>query len=624
MRYAADFETTTAAPAEVWAWACKLIGGKKIAHGTDLESFLVHCMHLKAPTVYFHNAKYDCSFIFYYLLSNGYRVIDNREEREPGTFRALISGSGELYSLELYLEHKGNLKKVTFWDSLKIFKMSIAELAECFQLKMKKHHIDYSRHNIKCEVSPEEWEYIDIDVNILAAALSKALDAGFEKMTIGSCALNDYKKTISAKRFDYLFPTLSIDADAEIRKSFKGAFVFLNPDCKNKDINQGLVLDTNGLYSYILATKPLPYGVPLKFEGQYKPNAEYPLFIQCFRCFFNLKPGKLPTVQQRYDPSFLRTEYLTSSYSKISDSYEYVDFCMTSPDLILFFEHYDVSCVQWLGGYMFKSCSTLFTEWIAKWDFIKEKADQEGNNSLRYLAKLIVNNLYGKFSQNPVLENRIPVLDERTDTVMFKPKEVPVLDENGDVKVDDNGEVVMTDKIIIDPVYIPVGTFITAYGRLHTIQAAQKMYDKGRFIYSDTDSLHLRFDDLPDIPIDPTKLGFWKIENKFEKARYLCPKRYILRLPEKKKHPRISASRAKELSSCSLSRKRFKYYDKSRLKIVCAGMPDRCKRYVTFKNFRFGAQYDGKFEPLAVPGGTILRPGKFTMSDIGYKKTRKK
>ena len=125
MRYAADFETTTAAPAQVWAWACKKIGSRKIQHGRDLESFLNYCTFLQAPTIYFHNAKYDASFIMYYLLTNDYKVIFDRSERADKTFRALISGSGELYSLEIYFEVRKKLKKVTIWDSLKIFKMSI-------------------------------------------------------------------------------------------------------------------------------------------------------------------------------------------------------------------------------------------------------------------------------------------------------------------------------------------------------------------------------------------------------------------------------------------------------------------------------------------------------------------
>lgn len=624
MRYAADFETTTIAPAQVWAWACKKIGGSKMQHGRDLESFLNYCTFLQSPTIYFHNAKYDASFIMYYLLTNDYKVIFDRSERADKTFRALISGSGELYSLEIYIAVRKKLKKVTIWDSLKIFKMSIAELSQAFDLPYKKGKINYERHNETCPVLPEEWKYIDGDVNILAAALSRALDAGFDKMTVGSCALNDYKKLIGNKRFDYLFPCLSLEDDANIRKSYKGAFVYLNPEFKNKVLENGLVLDTNGLYSYILATKPLPYGVPLKFEGQYIPNEEYPLFIQSFRCFFDLKPGKLPTVQQRYDPSFLKTEYLTSSYSAITDTNEYTEFTMTSTDLVLFFEHYDVHCIQWLGGYMFKSSSQLFTSWIARWDFIKEQASAEGNKALRFLAKLIVNNLYGKFSQNPVIENRYPVLDEKTDTVMFKPKEVPIYDEYGEPQVDECGEVLMTDKIIIDPVYIPVGTFITAYGRLHTIRAAQLMKEKGRFVYSDTDSLHLRFDDLPDIPIDRFKLGYWKIENVYSKAKYLCAKRYILQLPERSmQRPQLPPERLEQILNFKFCRKKLKL-KREDLKIVCAGMPERCKKYVTFENFKFGAQYDGKFDSLVVPGGTILKPGKFTMSDIGYNKRKKK
>lgn len=610
MRYAADFETTTIIPASVWAWALCPVGlPDKMRHGENIESFFQCCMKLQSPTVYFHNARFDGSFIFYYLLKNGFTVIEDREQKAPNTFRALISRGGDFLSLEIYFPKNGKLHKVTIWDSMKLFRMSLAELAQCFNIGVGKGKIDYSRHDEPCEITTEEWEYIDIDVYILQAGLKKALDAGLDRMTIGSCALHDYKKMIGEKRFKFVFPTINLEDDVQMRKAFKGAFVYLNPEFKAKEIGKGLLLDTNGLYSYILATKPLPYGLPVKFEGEYQPNEDYPLWIQNFRCFFKLKPGKLPTIQQKYDVNFMKTEYLVSSVSALTGEDEYVELSMTCIDMIQFFEHYDVYCIEWCGGYMFKSSSKLFTDWIAKWDIIKEEADKSGNKALRFLAKLIVNNLYGKFAQNPIVENRIPVLNEIKDIVQF---DFPVDPETGEVL-----------QKVIDPVYIPVGIFITAWGRNHTIKAAQMLHEKGRFIYSDTDSLHILFQDLPKIiDIDPVKLGFWKIEAKFDRAKYLCAKRYILltycgRIAAKPQRRKLDAPKVSHIKGLR--------YKRIELKIVCAGMPARCKSSVTFENFKTGMKYDGKFEQVYVPGGMILRPVKFTLSDPGrYKDSKHK
>ncbi|MBR4954958.1 MAG: hypothetical protein IKY46_03485, partial [Clostridia bacterium] len=481
-------------------------------------------------------------------------------------------------------------------------------------------------HNEPCEVTPEEWSYIDIDVKILALALAKALEAGLDRMTIGSCALNDYKKLIGRKRFDYLFPKVNIDDDNEMRKAFRGAFVLLNPEHKAKEIGRGLVLDTNGLYSYILATKALPYGMPVKFEGEYQANEEYSLYIQSFRCGFRLKKGKLPTLQLKYDPTQLKTEYIYTTAELDDDGepvYQIIDLCMTNVDMIYFFENYEiVTEIQWLGGYMFKSSSKLFTDWIAKWDFIKEEASQSGNLPLRYLAKLIVNNLYGKFSQNPKIRNKRPEYNPASDRVEYLPYKYEVNEETGELQE------VELEKII-DPVYIPVGIFITAWGRHHTLKAAQMCHNKGRFIYSDTDSLHLLFDDIPgDLPIDPYKLGFWKIEKVFDRAYYLCPKRYVLQSFEGLDE--LKALRDKmqakphykpELRARTFSRKSYRLKP-GKLKVVCAGMPDRCKKAVSFSNFRSGRSYDGLLKQIVVTGGTILQEEKFTLTDPMRNKKR--
>lgn len=620
MRYAADFETTTKAPASVWAWAlCPVDNPGFMKRGIDLDSFFECSLKLKAPTIYFHNAKFDFSFIIYYLMTHGYTWIEDREQRADKTFRVLVSLDNIFFSAEIYIKKRKNLHKITIWDSSKLFRMSLAEIAECFKLPMKKGHIDYDRHNEPCEITAEEWSYIDIDVKILALALAKALEAGLDRMTIGSCALNDYKKLIGRKRFDYLFPKVNIDDDNEMRKAFRGAFVLLNPEHKAKEIGRGIVLDTNGLYSYILATKALPYGMPVKFEGEYQANEDYPLWIQSFRCGFRLKKGKLPTLQLKYDPTQLKTEYIYTT-AELDDNgepvYQIIDLCMTNVDMIFFFENYEiVTEIQWLGGYMFKSSSKLFTDWIAKWDFIKEEASQSGNLPLRYLAKLIVNNLYGKFSQNPKIRNKRPEYNPASDRVEYLPYKYEVNEETGELQE------VELEKII-DPVYIPVGIFITAWGRHHTLKAAQMCHNKGRFIYSDTDSLHLLFDDIPgNLPIDPYKLGFWKIEKVFDRAYYLCPKRYVLQsfegLDELKKLSDKMHSKPHykpELRARTFSRKSYRLKP-GKLKVVCAGMPDRCKKAVSFSNFRSGRSYDGLLKQIVVTGGTILQEEKFTLTD---------
>lgn len=86
-------------------------------------------------------------------------------------------------------------------------------------------------------------------------------------------------------------------------------------------------------------------------------------------------------------------------------------------------------------------------------------------------------------------------------------------------------------------IYLPVGSFITAYARNKTIRTSQaikdysiKKYGKNKYVYSDTDSIHCLLD-IEEVKqfceIDDVKLGAWKHENTFTRARFIRQKCYI-------------------------------------------------------------------------------------------------
>ena len=159
------------------------------------------------------------------------------------------------------------------------------------------------------------------------------------------------------------------------------------------------------------------------------------------------------------------------------------------------------------------------------------------------------------------------------------------------------------DETAKDGVYIAMASFITSYARLKTISAAQKITDDFNaglsdieFVYADTDSLHCKSPnfDTPDIDIDDTRLGAWKFESKFNKAKFLRQKCYI------------------ENSTEDVHNDQPEY----ELKITVAGMPKDCHQYVNFRNFKIGATYRGKKTPKLVPGGVVLNDVDFTIKEV--------
>lgn len=600
MKYTADFETTTIEPAHVWAWGiCEIENPNKWYYGEDISRFFDCCEKMENPVLYFHNLKFDGSFILQWLLQKGFKWRENRKDCNGHDFTTLITGEGNFYTIEVYFQKldKKKPRKVTFYDSLKLLNFPVRDVAKAFGLPIAKGEIDYNRHNTPCEVTPEEKYYLKNDVQIMALALRRMFEEGFSKITIGSCALSDYKDFIGKKEFERLFPQLQPEDDSAIRASYKGGFTFANPEHRNEDVSAGFVLDVNSLYPYVMHAKELPYGNPVKFSGKYPENSKYPLYTITIRCYFDLKPGYLPTIQIKHSRFYEKTEYLTSSKNAAGvDSL--ATLTLTSVDFELFQKHYNIYCLEYLGGYMFKSTKNLFAKWVEKWTAKKIEATKNKNKGLRTIAKLMLNSLYGKFGTNPKGSKKFPYLSEVSGALKFSLVRHKLCDEEGRPILTETGQEETTSIEMRESLYIPVATFVTSWARYITITTSQKIHEseklangKSRYLYSDTDSIHLIGETIPEgIFVDETILGAWKLESRFIMARFIQAKRYI--------------EVEKETTETG---KLFK------LKITCAGLPANSYKYVTWENFKPGTTYGGKLIPKQVCGGCILQETLFTL-----------
>ena len=578
--FVADFETTTDInDCRVWAYAiCEIENQDNVVIGTTIDDFMKWCEDRKEnDIIYFHNLKFDCQFIIDWLFRNGYTHTTKPEEKATKTFNTLISDKGLFYQVEVLFKKKGKkVNKVVFLDSYKLIPLSVDAIAKSFKLPISKLEIDYSAHNdlpIGSPLTKEEEEYIKHDVQIVAHAVKYFHSEGLDKMTIGSCALSEYKKLIKKKNFNLYFPTPKYHDD--VKQSYRGGFTYLNPKFAEKTIGKGIVLDVNSLYPSVMYENYLPFGTPIYFTGQYEYDPIYPIYTQMIRCQFELKKGKIPTIQIKYGYSFRSNEYLTNS----GDTE--VVLCLNSVDLELFFEQYEVYNLEYISGWKFKATKGLFTEYIDKWSNNKIQAKKEGNHGLYLISKLFLNSLYGKFGTDTRVTSKIPYLSD-DNQIHYK-----------------DGETEYKDGI-----YIAMASFITSYARRKTITSAQKIMDNYRegkskiqFVYADTDSLHCispNFELPEGLDIDPTKLGAWKYESKFNKAKFLRQKCYI------------------ENSTEDINNEDPDFD----LKITVAGMPKECHEFVNFNNFKIGASFKGKKQPKIVPGGVVLSEIDFTIKKV--------
>lgn len=526
--WSADFETTTDEnDCRVWAYSLSNIEEpEQFLYGNSIDAFMEWCANPNVNyTLYFFNLKFDSAFILNWLFENDFEFIEDAKDRKDQTFTTLITDLGQFFTIDIYFNiKKHHVNKVRIVDAAKIFpNFSVERLAKGFGLPIRKLTLDYHAYReIGHKLTDEEIDYIRNDVEIVARVLKIMFERGLTKMTIASDAMSNFKSHF--KCFRKYFPKLEENVDKEIRKSYKGGFTYVNETYQEKICGAGVTLDVNSLYPSIQRNSILPYGQPIIYEGEYKEDPVYPLYIQVVDCAFELKEGKIPSIQLKTNMLFKPNEYLKSSNNKIVTLY------LTKPDYELFIENYDIWSVHYLGGFKFKGRAGFFNDYIDYWTEQKIKAGKEKNPAQRQIAKLMLNSLYGKFGLSPKAGKKVPYFDKGELKFRALPKESR------------------------ESIYIPVASFITAYGRAKTIRTSQKIREwslkhKGfdAYVYSDTDSIKalLTDEDLEKlkqegiIDLDDYELGYWALEEHFDRILAIRQKCYITE-SEGKCHPTVA------------------------------------------------------------------------------------
>ena len=581
-KYTADFETSTPkwlsidGYSRVWAYAiCEIGNPENFIYGNNIEDFFSWCFKDKRKnhTLYFHNLKFDGEYIFYYLLTHGYEVVQTKKEVHDKSFTCLISDTGQFYSIEIYEKAGKYPNKVTIYDSLKILNFSVEQIAKDFSLPINKLTLDYDTYRkVGHKLTEHEIDYIRCDVEIMARALDIMFKEKLTKMTIGSNALHNFKSMLSS--FDLYFPTLPFEVDKSIRESYKGGFTYLNPIYAEKEVNRDIiVLDSNSMHPSHMMNDWMPIGEPIYYQGKYEDDILYPLYIQRMSCSFKIKEGKIPSIQLKHTLGYLPTEYLEDTHGDI------VTLTLTSVDYKLFFMQYDVSDITYHDGFKFKRLKGIFTGYINYWTNEKIEAKKNGNTALYRIAKLMLNSLYGKFGLNPRVRSKYPTVEDEKIKYKLYPEEIR------------------------NSIYCPVASFITAYSRYDIVTSSQairdyskKTYGEDYYIYSDTDSiLMIRLSDeelARIIKMDDYKLGYYKRESEAVKGIYIRQKCYV-------------------------------EVDKDgKMNTTIAGLPKRLGKYITVENFKKGfsikASEEDKEHKLAfkhVKGGVLLVDTDFTIKE---------
>lgn len=636
-----DFETTVykgQQRTDVWAAAFVELYTEDVQLFGNIFDAWDYLINLDTRlTVYFHNLRFDGSFLLSFFLNQlHYKqaytqhsetdvdFLDNKDMPNKSV-KYLISDLGQWYTITV----KVNNKIIEFRDSLKLLPFSVKEIGRSFKTKHQKLDMEYKGLRYpNCPITEQEQEYIKNDVLVVKEALEAVFAEGHNKLTIGACCLAEFKKKYDRFEYRKFFPDLSDlelterytypTADAYIRRAYRGGWCYVAKGKGHKTYHNGTTADVNSLYPSMMSSESgnrYPYGQPHFWSGDYIPaialDKQHYFFIRV-KTRFRIKEGKLPFIQIkntfRYrgnesletsnivSPNGKETRFYTDVEGNVHDTS--VELTLTMTDWELMQEHYDLFDCTILDGCYFRATIGLFDEYMEKYK--QQKMTSKG--AKRQLAKLFLNNLYGKMASST--------------NSSFK---VAYTAEDGALKF---FTVVRNDK---KAGYIPIGAAITSYARNFTIRAAQANYygaDKRGFIYADTDSIHcdLAPKEIKGIRVHPTDFCAWKLESEWDIAYFTRQKTYIEHVVKEDGEP------------CE------PHYD-----VRCAGMNEQCKRlflhcissadpqaydgydelspeqqeflqqHLTLQDFDIGLSIPAKLTPKQIAGGVLLTETTYEM-----------
>lgn len=613
----------------------------------DTFNFFIELMDIFHFRVYYHNLKFDGTFWIDFLMNTlhlkpalkkkkdadgniTYKMVTKSNMRD-NTFICSISQMGQWYSITIKM--RGHYLELR--DSLKLIPVSVKCMGESYKTKHKKLEIEYVSNNRHAggELTKQEREYLMNDLFVVKEVLEIMFHEGHKKLTIGSCCMSEFRQIIGRENFKDLFPYLPEipcnlpivpeekelfpNWDAYIRRGYKGAWCYLKPEYAGKVQGRGITADINSLYPYVMSSdsgNAYPVGMPHEWQGDFIPdkikNNPQRFYYLRFRCRFQLKEGKLPTVQIKDNWLYISNEWLTTS-DILGDDGEYYDYyidengeekkafvtlTMTCIDFKLFLDHYNVIDLEILDGCWFYAEVGLFDEYIEKYKQIKETSE----GAKREISKLYLNNLYGKFATSTDSSFKYPVLED--GKVVYKTQKEEEKTAG----------------------YIAIGAAITSYARYFTITHAQENFK--HFVYADTDSIHCigTHRDLKNIKVHPTTFGCWKLEATWDKAIFIRQKTYIEHVyeenlkPVKKMYYNIKCAgmpdRCKDLFNAGLTCKQNEYLWKRELgKLTKQEKEFLSKKNYTLEDFNLGLTVPSKLLPSIIKGGTVLKPTTYKM-----------
>lgn len=478
MMYTFDVETSYR-DGVAWVWSWGLCDENfHTDHGNGID-WLRPILELPdGSEVWVHNLPFDGEFGFWALIEKGWKLtyIEDRD-RKHGWFTPRIDANG---MVSMVIHNRGN--RITLRDSNRLFRCKLEQLPKLcgFEDEVVKLAMDYDEIREPNHIATaDEVAYQLADVIVLMKAMKWLRRFAPTGNTIGSIALNDWKAFMGSSPFT----PLTVDERMQFNSLYSGGVVFTPPTNKRLSV-KGRVYDRNSMYP-AEACGALPIRVrqmvntrPPRFffEGQWA--------VHVIAKGVSLKPGGFPVIITPYTGA-ARSHIDTLDKWFFAFEFEYI------------LKNYYINEYDIIQSIEFET-APVCREFVEKWYAIKCLNDERRN-----FAKLVLNNLTGKFGEWDVHE-------------LYKRELV----SGGYISKRINETRATPNKWA----FMPAVAFITSRSRLALADAAMKSGVEN-LLYTDTDSVHTT-GDLPADMVDEVRLGAWKKEFEFNECCYIKPKSY--------------------------------------------------------------------------------------------------
>lgn len=582
--YVADFETGLQDDkGEAWVYMAGLkeVGGNTVSIYYSIQTFVKALQDIvksnkSSIEVYFHNLSFDGSYLLSYL--------------DPAKITSKKFNQGIVA-----FNYKCGKHTVFFKDTLPLVRCSIKKLGDLFGIpKLDSEYRQYLPNS--GQVIPDiEKRYLERDVEILERCVLEIQRNNIDGSQAASYGLKEIRRSMaqqsrSASRvkaykagkisqlelgsdvFDARFNKLGWNDNEVIRDAYRSGFNVLNNRFENKIIDENwdelgeidirfqkylesigikrqdiancveVQLDINSLYLKVLRDFPMPYGGLVKrlwgdeavkylYRKEVKNKTAFvDAEVQISNKFGIVNPVADAFKKLTDDGEGVLYGRLILPYNEfaiLANQFEEVDrleYTKGFEWLKDFEDQFEVLDIAVTSVDIFYQAQGMFNEFVDKWFAIKHGK----KDFLQLISKQVLTNTVGAMGRKGRL-GLYKIVNEKKD-----------VDENGIGTVEWSiNKDVNTQQLDKRAQYTPVPAMVTSIGRCITSWVALQCGD--RFIYSDTDQVHVLLDGNFDFLFDSNiyglanrkgllseqDLGMFKIERMVQRALFLKKKTYI-------------------------------------------------------------------------------------------------